>query len=228
MPLSSAEAGQRPDLPGITREPGHGPIAKPPTTVRLRSRRRRRRRCEVATAWRDWAPPVTLLAPGIWPACCSPNGTVCGGTHRSDPTPALTCAWGIDTRWAAPTQLAQWSSGWTTVPSCRSTSTLRHRPAPQVDDIGLETIGLTPNWLDVDDCGCGLTDDGLVLCRRRRQPSRVADPPKYYQARSRHRDRRPCHRTTARHHVVGHARDHRQPSRGAAGILYRPRSRRSA
>ncbi len=76
---------------------------------------------EMATAWQGLGASVTLLARGS--GLLPRMEPFVGNSSVADwPTPALTCAWEYRyARWAAPTQLAQWSSSWTTVPSCGST-----------------------------------------------------------------------------------------------------------
>lgn len=76
---------------------------------------------EMATAWQGLGASVTLLARGS--GLLPEWNRLWGNSSVADwPTPALTCAWEYRyARWAAPTQLAQWSSSWTTVPSCGST-----------------------------------------------------------------------------------------------------------
>lgn len=78
---------------------------------------------EMATAWQGLGASVTLLARGSGLLPCPEWNRLWGNSSVADwPTPALTCAWEYRyARWAAPTQLAQWSSSWTTVPSCGST-----------------------------------------------------------------------------------------------------------
>ncbi len=131
MPLSSApEAGQPTFL--ASPKPGHGPIAKPPTTVRSRPFAivgAGGIGVEVATAWQGLGASVSLhwLGDLMLPEW----NRLWGNSSVADwPTPAL-CAWEYrSARWAAQT-LAQWPSGWTTVPKLRVDEVLfatgRHR-----------------------------------------------------------------------------------------------------
>ena len=101
--------------------------------------------------------------------------------------------------------------------------------APLTDDIGLETVGVSPgSWLDVDDtCRVHRRRWRLALCRGRRQSPGLADSSG--QVSSTHRgggDRGPGGGNAVGHRTVGSARDDRRPSRGAAGVLHRTRSRR--
>ncbi|AGL26277.1 oxidoreductase [Mycobacterium tuberculosis CAS/NITR204] len=75
---------------------------------------------EMATAWQGLGASVTLLArgSGLLPRMEPFVGELIG---RGLADAGVDVRVASCLRWAAPTQLAQWSSSWTTVPSCGST-----------------------------------------------------------------------------------------------------------
>lgn len=184
-------------------------------------RRRRRRRCGDGDRLAGTGRLGDPAGSGIWPA--APNGTVCGeliGRGLADA--------GVDVRVGVSVRaLGRPNPTGPVVLELDDGTELRVDEvlfatgrAPRTDDIGLETIGLTPgSWLDVDDtCRVRAVDDGwlyaagdvnhrALLTHQGKYQARIAGTAIGARAAGRPLDTTSwgMHATTADHHAVPRA-----------------------
>lgn len=184
-------------------------------------RRRRRRRCGDGDRLAGTGRLGDPAGSGIWPA--APNGTVCGeliGRGLADA--------GVDVRVGVSVRaLGRPNPTGPVVLELDDGTELRVDEvlfatgrAPRTDDIGLETIGLTPgSWLDVDDtCRVRAVDDGwlyaagdvnhrALLTHQGKYQARIAGTAIGARAAGRPLDTTSwgMHATTADHHAVPQA-----------------------